>query len=201
MLLISIFLTKELDILFFYFTQLTYVVNLIYLLSAMLYTIRPPQSREDMVWRVHRVLHIIAMAGEATVVIFYWAFVAEDTIPEYEDDCSSVTWCYINTVVTHGVSLLPSWIVVLTMYTEMYWTDFIWPTIYGLSYMFLVLLPVTLFVQNLYADITFNNVSSYLYILGACALLIACFFIGYYVSLRKKKGIEGALLLDQEEEQ
>lgn len=172
-------------------TNITMVINFIFLTLNNFY-ISKGLNINGCLFKTMRVFMIFAMAGELTVFLFYWPAVAPGTIPNYEKNCVSPTWCYVYTIISHGFVLIPPWAFVLASYTDFTAGEFYYSLCFGVGYSFLVLVPYTLIAEPVYNIFTFNDVFSFLLLVGVWVLNVACYFIGLGIASCTRKRMQEA---------
>ena len=180
-------LTLNKDKVYFQLTTISYFVQILYLIAALIFEISAPISRASCTWKFNRILHVIAYTSQGAIFIAYWAAIAPLTIPEYPNTCRSVTWCYVHTITVHGISAIPSWSVIFCQLSDVYWSDVAWPLLYLFLYVFAILVPVTLSHVQLYPGLDFFNYWSYLYVLAGSLMGVLVFFVGCWISSCKSK--------------
>ena len=185
--IIQLLKTLEIDNIYLYLAYQSYVINLVFLLVAMLYTIKGRVSRSSFLWKGLRIVHNLALSTQATVVMTFWGttrYYNDYYIPAY---CDSPTWCVFHSIVVHGLSAMPAWISVIGMYTGIHWKDVIWTTLYGIGYVMLVWRPVTLTSEELCPGVTFMDFKSYTYAFSVVWLMVIFSLLGYLISLKKRQ--------------
>ena len=186
--LIQLFLLRSLYKHFFFYTTQTYLLNLLWL-GFSIVNILTKSQRWDCFWQVMRVLHILVYTMSFSITFAYWVFLSWSQIPNLNNACSSYGWCLFYAIASHGLVCLPSWIVLLTMLTEINIYDVIWPLGYLFIYLIFLLWPLTIHYEILYDPITFKNGLTFACILLWVVTILAVFFLGYYLSQCTKKRI------------
>lgn len=170
-----------------YLTNLTMLLTCFYLIVSILY-LSKGAIKDSKLYKWVRVLYPMSMAGEATVLMFYWAAVGPYTIPDYDVTCNSPLWCYIYTSIAHGLVIIPSWTPLFASWIELKPGYLCYPLTYAFIYTVCILIPYSKWVENLYSVMTFDDAMSFVYMCGAYLLTIIGFFIGFWIfTCRRKK--------------
>ena len=174
-------------------TTLSYLITILYLIVTTIAQITDP-SKDDFLWKFQRLMHVFSFSAEATVVVFYWAILAEDNISNYDTTCESPEWCLFNTFITHGVVAIPAWTALIFQFTLVRCMDVFWSLGCACVLLFGVNMPVSLFYEQIYDPISYKDIQSYVYIGGGLVLNATGFFLGYVISLIRTRQVRSSVL-------
>lgn len=169
----------------FYLTNVMLLVTSFFLFIHLMYLCNGA-VKNSCLYKWVSILFDLSLSGELTVAVFYWSFLAREVIPDYPSTCPNLAWCYIYTSISHGLVLIPSWIMLFAGWVEMEIKYSWFPFVFGVLYIGLMLIPYSVFVEPLYGMIDFNGALSYIFLAGAIALLVVSYFVGYFVFLCRK---------------
>ena len=166
-------------------TVWSYYIACLYLVSSIVYTIKPPETQN---WRyhLHRYLHIISYVNEVVVTIGYWPFAFEHDLPYMEERCAYVALCHISNTITHGFGMIPAWTALIFQKVDIRKKDLSVLALFGCVYS-LVLVSYTLLVKPIYGTLTFKKWLDYIFFLLIWVSGMLIFFVGFWIQNYKKR--------------
>ena len=141
-------------------TAWSYYLTMLYLLSSLLYALAtpPPNSAR---YHIQRLLHAASATNEFIVMVGYWPWAFTGDIPTFEEKCEYVWVCFVFTITSHLLVVVPPWAALAFQVTDVRWIDIILVVVFNAVYS-VVLVVYTLFRGEVYSVYTYKKVFDYL---------------------------------------
>ena len=158
----------------------SFYIVMIFLISTIFYSISTPCPNGPR-YHLHRYLHTLSFVNEMIVVLGYWPWAFQEDIPHYKNTCKERIICYVFTGTVHGVALLPPWITLIFLKTDVRIEDVVVWSSFALIYTFFII-GFSLKVKPIYPIVDFRHLTSFLMLLFMWVAAFIVFVIGYKIS-------------------